>query len=80
MNTRSTGILTGVAVLWMVGINPATNSTASALPPFLNEWSDQYPDSLTDDNLNNGSGSFCQVCHAEPSGGGSWNGYGLEHT
>ena len=76
MTTRSTGILTVVAVIWMVGVNPATNTPASALPPFLNEWSDQYPDSLTDDNLNTGGGSFCQVCHAEPSGGASWNGYG----
>ena len=76
MNTRSTGMLSGFAALWMVGVIPATNSPASAMPPFLNEWSDQYPDSLTDDNLNTGGGSFCQVCHAEPSGGASWNDYG----
>jgi hypothetical protein len=76
MMTRSTGILTGVAVICMVGVNPATNTPASALPPFINEWNDQYPDSLTDDNLNTGGGSYCQVCHAEPSGGASWNGYG----
>ena len=43
MNRRSTGMLSGFAALWMVGVIPATNSPASAMPPFLNEWSDQYP-------------------------------------
>lgn len=53
-----------------------TWSTSHAIPPYLNDWQSTYPDSLTDDNLDVGSGSACQVCHASSSGGQPWNAYG----
>jgi hypothetical protein len=65
-----------LAVTTLVVIISATSTPVSALPPFLNEWRDQYPDSSTDDNLSNGGASSCQVCHVSPSGDEPWNDYG----
>jgi len=76
MKTKSACIVTGAAVAWVAAVIPATTPPVSAMPPFLNEWQDLYPASLTDDNLDNGGGSSCQVCHAGPFGGPPWNDYG----
>ena len=45
--------------------------TASAIPPFLGDWRDEYPDSSADD-------AGCQLCHANPGGNTPWNAYGIE--
>ena len=76
MKTKPACIVTGAAVAWVAAVIPATTPPVSAMPPFLNEWQDLYPASLTDDNLDNGGGSSCQVCHAGPFGGPPWNDYG----
>lgn len=41
-------------------------------------WNSIYPNSLTDDNIINGTNSNCQLCHENTNGGGSWNSYGWE--
>lgn len=35
-----------------------------------------YPTSLSDDNVLNGTGVTCQLCHATTAGGDNWNSYG----
>lgn len=74
MRMTPLSILTGVA--GVVALCSLANLPASAMPQYINDWSEMYPGSLTADNLNAGGGSYCQVCHAEPSGGNPWNGYG----
>jgi hypothetical protein len=49
---------------------------ASAHGGFVGVWQGIYPNSVTDDNVQNGTGSSCQICHWNPSGGSSWNAYG----
>lgn len=53
-------------------------SAAHARSSFLGTWQDLYPASQTDDNVINGTGKSCMLCHDTSSGGGSWNGYGWE--
>jgi hypothetical protein len=43
---------------------------------YLTTWQSRYPSSLTDDNVVNGTGKNCQLCHASSSGGDNFNGYG----
>lgn len=50
--------------------------TVRAHGSFVTTWQGMYPNSSTDDNVQAGSGSYCQVCHWGPNGGPSWNAYG----
>ena len=46
-----------------------------AFPPVLSDWQDRYGGiSASGDN------AACQLCHVDPSGGGSWNSYGWDLT
>lgn len=56
----------------------APRSPVWARGTFLSTWQAIYPDSASDDNVINGTGKSCQLCHETASGGGSWNGYGWD--
>ncbi|MCP3919700.1 MAG: hypothetical protein GY711_29555 [bacterium] len=56
----------------------ATTSTATSFPFFLTAWQAMYPGSMTDDNVINGTGGGCQVCHQSAIGGNGWNAYGWQ--
>jgi hypothetical protein len=51
-------------------------SQASAHGSYVTTWQGLYPNSTTDDNVQNGTGSACQVCHWGTNGGPTWNAYG----
>lgn len=51
-------------------------SQVLARSAFLSTWQELNPNSLADDNVINGTGKVCQLCHETSSGGGSWQGYG----
>ncbi len=61
--------LAGIAVLALAG-------SAAAEAPFINTWTVLYPGSSSETNVQAGTGSVCQLCHWNPSGGASWNAYG----
>lgn len=50
--------------------------SAIARGTFVSTWQDLNPGSLSDDNVIDGTGKVCQLCHESSSGGGSWQGYG----
>lgn len=50
--------------------------SAQAFPSIRNAWKTEYPDSTTDDNVQAGTGSECQICHQSSTGGDGWNAYG----
>jgi hypothetical protein len=50
--------------------------TAAAKGKYYNAWKATYPSSATDDNVINGTGASCQVCHRDSTGGEPWNPYG----
>jgi hypothetical protein len=56
----------------------STPRPAAAWPPFLVEWQNVYPGSTSDDNVANGLGQGCAVCHFNQGGGTGWNPYGWE--
>ncbi len=58
-----------IGVLALVG-------TAGAEAPFINTWTAIYPGSSSETNVQAGTGSVCQLCHWNPSGGTIWNAYG----
>lgn len=65
--------------LGVVGILTLTfTSPASAKGSWGNTWAGIYPNSLTDDNVIQGTGSVCQLCHNSSGGGGNYNAYGWE--
>jgi len=68
------------AVLISAGLTVAltTPQVASAWPPYLTEWQNIYPASNSDDNVSNGLGQGCALCHFDPNGGSPWNPYGWE--
>lgn len=39
-------------------------------------WQGAYPASSSDDNVINGTGVACQLCHFNATGGAAWNAYG----
>jgi hypothetical protein len=51
----------------------------AAAPPkgaIYNQWNSLNPASTSDDNVDNGTGKVCQLCHRDDSGGNPWNAYG----
>ncbi|MCY3002886.1 MAG: hypothetical protein NTV21_13880 [Planctomycetota bacterium] len=50
--------------------------TAAAHGSFLTTWSSAYPTSTSDNNVINGTGQSCALCHFSATGGANWNGYG----
>ena len=44
----------------------------------MNPWLNAYPSSFSHDNVLNGTGDSCQLCHETQNGGDGWNGYGWE--
>ncbi len=54
----------------------ATASVATSWPYFLDAFQNRYPASQTANNVINGTGVGCQVCHQDLTGGNGWNGYG----
>jgi hypothetical protein len=65
--------LLAIPALLLLGADPAL-----ARGTFLKTWQQIYPSSLSDDNVINGTGKVCQLCHDSSSGGGSWMGYGWD--
>ncbi len=55
-----------------------TAAPAAAFPGFYTAWQNRYATSQSGPNVLNGVGTSCQLCHAEPSGGNGWNGYGWD--
>lgn len=53
------------------------SSPLYALPTFLEDWRDKYPDSLSDD-IGGGQDGGCQLCHQNSGGGNGWNSYGWD--
>ena len=52
------------------------STTALAKSSYFNAWKSLYPGSASGDNVVNGTGASCQLCHAGSSGGNGWNAYG----
>ncbi len=65
--------LLAILPLLLLGADPALARSA-----FLKTWQQQYPNSQADDNVINGTGKVCQLCHDLSGGGGSWQGYGWD--
>ena len=63
-------------VLLAALIAAAVPTAALAKSSYFNTWRSLYPGSSTDDNVLNGTGASCQLCHASSNGGNGWNGYG----
>jgi hypothetical protein len=66
-----------------VGCLAVAPSTALAFPNIANDWEDYYGPGGTSGigsnsmiNMNDATGSRCQVCHVESNGGEPWNAYG----
>jgi len=71
--TRTAFLALGLAFLtlsWGGGDSPFPNSDST--------WDSIYPVSQTDDNVINGTGKSCQLCHADDTGNEPWNAYGWE--
>jgi hypothetical protein len=72
LSVRRTVIAVGLFV-------PALLIGLSAAPPknsIYNVWDSLHPASSTDDNVDDGTGKVCQLCHRDPDGGNPWNAYG----
>ena len=54
------------------------SQSAQSFPGIRNTWKTQYPGSVTDDDLQSGTGSEWQICHQSSGGGNGWNAYGWE--
>jgi hypothetical protein len=52
------------------------STPAAAKGSYLVTWNSRYPTSQTDDNVINGTGTSCQLCHSSPGGGDGFNAYG----
>jgi hypothetical protein len=61
------------AILSIACLLPAGAQAFSGYPGV---WASAYPGSQTDDNLIAGTGTACQLCHANSFGAQPWNGYG----
>jgi len=68
------GAISALAILF------AVSSTASSKSSYLSTWRALYPNSLTDDNIINGTGTSCLLCHRDVggSGGDHYNAYGYK--
>jgi len=64
--TGIAAVLTGAVLL---GAAPIKAS-------WWDDWDTEYPSSLTDDNVINGTSKNCQLCHEDVNGGEGWNAYG----
>jgi hypothetical protein len=66
----------GAAILLLASIAPPL----APKPPYAADWAALYPSSPSSpscmDNVANGMGSSCQLCHGDASGGDNYNGYG----
>ena len=51
---------------------------ASARGTFMSSWDSAYPSSTSADNVINGTGNSCQLCHRDSNGGNGWNTYGWD--
>ena len=51
---------------------------ASAHASYVTTWQGLYPNSITDTQVQGGTGSYCQMCHWGTNGGPSWNAYGWQ--
>ena len=63
----------GVSILANGLANP---EVADAKSPYHGTWDGVYPASLTNDNVTNGTGDTCQLCHQNAPGNDGWNAYG----
>jgi hypothetical protein len=54
------------------------SGTAMATSGLLRTWQGIYSGSLSDDNVINGTGRGCQLCHQAVNGGNNWNVYGWD--
>ena len=50
--------------------------TASGEKKYYTDWDNAYPTSSADDNVINGTGKSCQLCHRDVGGDEPFNGYG----
>jgi len=71
---RSVRSLRALVLSLALALSAAT--TASAESSYLSTWRSRYPNSKSDDNVINGTGSSCQLCHAYASSGNGFNAYG----
>ena len=65
-----------IATLSTVAVAAVLSTTAPAKSSYLNTWRGHYPNSQSDDNVINGTGSSCQLCHGQAGNYDSFNGYG----
>jgi hypothetical protein len=60
----------------LVGVGLLTAAEAEAKQPYGATWQSVYTTSLSADNVLNGTGKDCQLCHSDTNGGDGWNTYG----
>jgi hypothetical protein len=78
MTIRPRTLLAAASIPAALGFLLLTARPAQAWPPYLTDWQNIYPGSSTDDNVINGLGQGCAVCHFSQNGGTGWNPYGWE--
>jgi hypothetical protein len=66
--------MAAVGIVVALGVS----ETAEARQGIYNAWAAEYPESLADDNVIDGTGAVCQLCHQSSGGGNGWNGYGWQ--
>jgi len=75
MFTNKASILGVLAATCLIGA-----SVATVPQPFTDcyvlDWKALYPTSQSDDNVLNGTGTTCQLCHEKTTGDVGWNEYG----
>lgn len=65
------------AIIFITAISALLNmGFAYSRPSIATEWQNYYTNSSTMTKMNSATGAVCQVCHAEVTGGPSWNNYG----
>ncbi|MCK6447186.1 MAG: hypothetical protein L6Q99_12420 [Planctomycetes bacterium] len=74
MKSFRRSMLTATATTLVVSV--LAIGTASAYSNYLNNWRTVNPTSTTDDNVINGTGQSCALCHFTTNGGKNWNAYG----
>lgn len=65
-----------VTILVASAVAATLSATALAHSSYLTTWRGVYPNSASDDNVINGTGSSCQLCHSSSGGGNGYNAYG----
>ena len=71
----ATAVITGAGLLVVA---PGATSAPAPAPKsfFVGIWEGMYPNSVSLDNVEMGTGKACQLCHVDPNGGDNYNAYG----